>query len=185
MSDDLVDAGTSVHATPGLLNIVLPGIDLDIFIDDRSAEIDPTAAATEWFAVLDANKDGMLDTDEAAPLTQAGLRFEEIDKNTDHRLSLEELRESLGKQRSYCALQVMARVGPVEDPLFSWLDTNRDGRLTTGETTAGAERLAELDRDRDGEVTLAEIPNRLACGILRGQFNRREPVRPTHRKTQR
>jgi Ca2+-binding EF-hand superfamily protein len=169
IGDDLVAAGASARAEGGRLVVELPGSKLDVSAIDLATEVDPLDAATARFAMLDVDKNDVLEGDELKALGSAdALKLEEIDSNGDGKVSLEEIKKAFGKQRSYRALQVQVRVGDAEDSLFNWLDANHDGRLTVREMLGAAERLAELDRDGDGAVSAAEIPDRLECAIIRG-----------------
>jgi Ca2+-binding EF-hand superfamily protein len=165
MSDDLVAAGAAAHPASGRLNVALAGFDLDVSVDDLATDAGPLAAATARFAMLDADKNGVLEGEE---LKAAGLDLSEVDENGDGKLSLEEIQEAAGKQRRYGWVQVQARVGEADDPLFSWLDLNHDDRLTLREMQGAAGRLGQLDADGDGVVSAAEIPDRLTCTIVRG-----------------
>ena len=68
----------------------------------------------------------------------------------------------------FASLQVEARVGPSENPLFDWFDSTQDGRLSLREIQASATRLNELDRNGDGFVGEDEIPGKISCVIVRG-----------------
>jgi hypothetical protein len=72
------------------------------------------------------------------------------------------------ERRVYGALQVRVRAGQVEDPVFGWLDVNHDGRLTPRELEGASKRLVELDREGDGLVTAAQLPEQVTCAIVRG-----------------
>ncbi len=165
LSDDLIAAGARTYRTPGGLQVELPGLELAVLVDDLAAPADPLAAAQARFALFDVDKNELLDADEAAA---AGVNLKELDENGDGTLSFAEAKEAFGEARSYRERQVQVRAGQVEDAVFSWLDVNHDDRLTPREMLGAADRLAELDRDGDGLVSAAEIPDLLTCRIVRG-----------------
>jgi Ca2+-binding EF-hand superfamily protein len=76
--------------------------------------------------------------------------------------------EEAVKPRPFSSLQIQVRAGDAEDALFSWCDANHDSRLTLREMQSAGQRVARLDASGDGTVTAAEVPDRLACAILRG-----------------
>ncbi len=82
--------------------------------------------------------------------------------------SPEDARPRVVQQPSYRATQVQARVASADDPLFSWLDANDDGRLVLREMQGAAARLAQLDQNGDGTIAPSEIPDRMTCAIVRG-----------------
>ncbi len=164
-SDDLVAAGAEVHPAPGRITIALAGFEIELSIDDQASDGSPLAAAAARFAMLDADKNGALEGDE---VKAAGLDLAQLDEDGDGKLSPDEIQRTVRKQRRYGWGQVQVRAGDADDPLFSWLDLNHDDRLTLREMQAAAARLAQLDADGNGAVSGAEIPDRLACLILRG-----------------
>ena len=169
LGEDLTAAGIRTSTTrSGGVSLDLPGCRVDFSPLDMAARIDRLAAAGAQFAALDADKNEMLDSDEWAKFgPAAGLSLESLDKDADGKLSLEEFKAALAMQPSYRELQVQARVGQADDRLFSWLDAQPDGQLTSRELLGARDRLAALDANGDGAITPAEIPDRLTCSIVR------------------
>jgi Ca2+-binding EF-hand superfamily protein len=64
--------------------------------------------------------------------------------------------------------QVRVQADDQPDALFPSLDSNSDGRLDGREIARIGHRLAQMDRDRDGQVALHEIPGSMAVGVARG-----------------
>jgi Ca2+-binding EF-hand superfamily protein len=162
-------AGVEVRSAPHALNLVLGELDLDIYVADLVGDAEKLVAAKARFALLDADSDGFLDDKELAAVdSKGGSSVESLDKDGDGKASLDEARNLLAEECLYRSALVQVSVGRAEDPLFDWLDTNRDRRLAARELLGATERLAQLDGDGDGIVTPAEIPQRLVCAIVRG-----------------
>ncbi|MQP67764.1 hypothetical protein GE253_20770 [Niveispirillum sp. SYP-B3756] len=134
------------------------------------------AAVTQWFQVADLDKDGALSRAEMQADT--ARFFQAMDKDGDHAINTRELAEY--RQARLVALRpprpdegeggrLPRRQGPPPDlPLLAGgvgggdvvmaADTNLDFRVTLEELTHKAlERLAAMDSDHDGRVTLAEV----------------------------
>ncbi|MDG5494440.1 hypothetical protein [Niveispirillum sp. BGYR6] len=134
------------------------------------------AAVTQWFQAADLDKDGVLSRAEMQADT--ARFFQAMDKDGDHAVNTRELAEY--RQARLAALRPPRpddgeggrqprRQGPPPDlPLPAGgvgggdvvmaADTNLDFRVTLEELTHKAlERLAAMDADHDGRVTLAEV----------------------------
>jgi hypothetical protein len=160
MSDDFAAAGARGRQEFGCLRIEWPDSELDVsvvdLIDDGRA---PSAAVRAPPNVPEPEKAAAETQDESTEPDAHRV-------NDDTRTPPSEQPQS-DKHRSYKEALVHVRVGAVEDPLFSWLDVNLDGRLTLREMQGAPERLASLGRDAKG-ISASEIPDRTACEIVRG-----------------
>jgi Ca2+-binding EF-hand superfamily protein len=115
--------------------------------DDPQAS--PAARLLEQF---DKNKDGYLDRDEVPERIKG--RFDQIDANSDGKLSGEELARVAGRPGLQPADQGAA---PAQDFLFRLLDTDRDGKFSKDELQNAAKVLQKLDRNKDGMIDLEEL----------------------------
>ncbi|SNR95086.1 MULTISPECIES: hypothetical protein [unclassified Azospirillum] len=137
------------------------------------------AAVTQWFQAADLDKDGVLSRAEMQADT--ARFFQAMDKDGDHAVNTRELAEY--RQARLAALRpprpdegegksLPRRQGPPADlpapagggggvgggDVVMAADTNLDFRVTLEELTHKAlERLATMDSDHDGRVTLAEL----------------------------
>jgi len=103
-------------------------------------------------AKLDSNGDGVVDRAEAAKHPRLAGKFDELDKNKDGKLAKEEMpRRHDGRhgKRGHGPREAMTR-----------LDTNKDGRISRAEATAGegkfAARFEQMDANKDGFIDRAD-----------------------------
>jgi Ca2+-binding EF-hand superfamily protein len=111
------------------------------------------------FARLDENSDGKLTKEELGERGQWALR---ADANSDGEISKDEFKAGAGR------LQDAARAFNPEQ-LFARMDQNGDGKLQKDEVRGPlAERTAEVDGDKDGEISKEEF--QAAAQRIRGLF---------------
>ena len=105
-------------------------------------------------AKLDANGDGAIDRSEAAKHPRLAAKFDELDKNKDGKLAKAEMPRHDGRgfgknDRGHGHGGMAAR-----------LDTDKDGRISRAEATAGqarsAERFDQMDVNKDGYIDRAD-----------------------------
>ena len=107
------------------------------------------------FETLDTNKDGKIDQAEAKAMLQT--RMTTADTNSDGTITLEELQAHMSARASKRAQENASR-------MMERLDTDKDGKISTAELTAMAERqedrfgriFSRLDRDDDGAISQTE-----------------------------
>jgi Ca2+-binding EF-hand superfamily protein len=160
-----VAAGTA----GGQAYLEAPGLALEFSLNDRAAAPEDASESPEsQFARLDQDSNAYLDRDEARSVEASLAAFEGLDANEDDRVDLDELRTVLVRKRAASAAQVQVTVSRERDPVFVALDWDHDGRLGAREIARAGERLASLDKDGDGKLIPAEVPDRIAIQVLRG-----------------
>ena len=114
--------------------------------------VSATSAQSAPRAKLDSNGDGIVDRTEAASHPHMVGKFDELDKNKDGKLTKDEMPVRHGRghdKRGH---------GPRE--AMSKLDTDKDGRISRAEATAGEGRMAsrfdDMDANKDGYVDRAD-----------------------------
>ena len=117
----------------------------------------PPIDPREMFARMDRNQDGKLSKDEAPPRMQEN--FDRIDANSDGGLSPEEFSRVAGAfgQRPPPGAGGLPPPGMPPMGLFSILDTDRDGEISTAEIVGAGTALLKLDRNGDGKLTPDEV----------------------------
>lgn len=116
------------------------------------------------FAEYDKDGDGFLTKGE---LPERMLdRFEQMDADSDAKVSLEELRRfaGLGTRERPAA----SGPAPENEPLLRYLDTSGDGELSVEEIADATQRLGKLDKDGNGAVDRDEIPRSAGKGRNNG-----------------
>jgi EF-hand domain pair/EF hand len=108
---------------------------------DTAAPAAKPIRTTTGMMRYDANKDGIVDRAEWNAGQQA--RFQELDKNGDGKISVQEFSPGGTTDKREAA--------------FRRLDTDRDGAVSQAEFMAQADRnFARCDADKDGKITTAE-----------------------------
>ena len=108
---------------------------------DTTAPAAKPARTTTGMMRYDANKDGIVDHAEWNAGQQA--RFQQLDKNGDGKISVQEFSPGGTTDRREAA--------------FRRLDTDRDGSVSQAEFMTQADRnFARCDADKDGKITTAE-----------------------------
>ncbi|HZX80441.1 MAG TPA: hypothetical protein VFE72_05780 [Lysobacter sp.] len=98
-------------------------------------------------AMLDANKDGVVDRAEYMK------RFDQMDRNRDGRIDASERPQRMGRGHRGAGMAM--------------LDANKDGvidRAEAAKVPRFAQRFDQLDRNRDGRIDASERPQRMARG---------------------
>jgi hypothetical protein len=124
-----------------------------------------TSAATtnpgkgNWWADADIDGDGQLSAAEAK--AQAGLdaNFSNVDADADGYVSSEEYRKYYTSERSQGELHAAAHSAVVTRDVWTKLDTNDDGKLSSSEVSANtgiSGAFSAMDSNGDGFVTQAE-----------------------------
>jgi hypothetical protein len=123
------------------------------------ATTNPPPGKGNWFADLDADGDAQLNVTEAKGNAGVSARFGSIDANADGYVTMEEYRQYFTSEKSQGELHAQAHSAVVTRDVWTKLDVNDDGKLSstevTGNTTiSGA--FSAMDSNGDGFVTQAE-----------------------------
>ena len=131
---------------------------------DNRLSVEEWPASDDTFRRVDADRNGWLSFDEflgfeTAPPQANHRRFEELDRNRDGRVTIEEWgTDAQGFQALDCdrsGLLSRDEVDGADDApadLFGSLDANRDGRVTRDEWRWSAGAFDRRDTDRDGAL---------------------------------
>lgn len=124
-------------------------------------------AAGQQMGAVDANADGAIDRAEMR--AARGEAFDKLDANRDRKLSHAEMEAARDQvyaewaQRNPNEAAAGKRPTLDLDVFFKTNDKNGDGVVTREEfLAAGDERLARLDRNKDGRITRDEVTRRAA-----------------------
>jgi Ca2+-binding EF-hand superfamily protein len=178
VTKELGEADRIAQHTPNGMLFTFDGYRLLIVLDDRAPANSGEPSVEEQFAMLDKDKNGYIDKDEAAEVApDVGRMFDEVDANGDGKVYLDELTAYRRKQQAPQLSAIRAVASDDQDVLFPLLDVNHDGRLTTRELKAARASLLALDTDGDGRISLEELPGGLTLALARGLPSNMAPRR--------
>ncbi len=123
----------------------------------------------EAFAAIDANKDGGLDETEIPTGVLREYSFEDLDQDNDGKLTHRELVEGMRAVDPIWTSQVRARGAEAPDAVFTWLDRDDNGLLSTRELLGCQERLLKLAAPT-GSLRATDFPDTYLI-----QFGRSDP----------
>lgn len=181
LTDELTGAGASVLDDDRSVSIDVSGVEVDFFVGDQTSGTDYQATARARLEALDTDSNGYLDTEEfSAAMMQFMAPFEVVDQDRDQKIHLVEITSFMKQKQASARSQIVIAAGPVEDALFSALDSDDDARLDERELAEVGRRLNALDADLDGQVSVDEIPLKLSVRIIRGlpQMGQAQYARP-------
>jgi Ca2+-binding EF-hand superfamily protein len=153
---------------------------LHVLVDDQPPQQAWQGYVKRWFANLDRNGDGFLDSREIrrapsasalqnlmrggnfSPAPNSGLTMGEVGKRRDEKVSLDELltyyrRNNAGPVQIGSNFGQFSTTDRVGQALFKHLDLNQDGKLSKEELARAEATLARLDADDDELVSAQEL----------------------------
>lgn len=131
----------------------------------------------QQFNAADADKNGYVDTKEAAQNGFVNQFFAAADRDGDGKLFKIELDAYVERQTDAQKCRTTLTVTDCGRALFEVLDTDRDGMLGLRELRATRQRLIELERGSEGGITADSIPRRYELVIARGAGAAQQGVR--------
>ena len=123
------------------------------------------------FRSIDRDNNGYIDKEEAQRLPNATLIFQDLDKDNDEKLFLEEMLAGILPLAELMQQQIRLTVTDRGRDLFRILDSDGDNRLSKREFRAMPNRAELWDKDGDGHVTLSEIQQQYHLVASQGGFN--------------
>jgi hypothetical protein len=120
---------------------------------------DPPPGKGNWFADADIDGDGKLSVGEANANASVAARFGTIDANADGYVTTEEYRVFYTGTQSQGEVHAQAHSAVVTRDVWMKLDSNDDGKLSSGEVSANSTisgAFSAMDGNGDGFVTQAE-----------------------------
>lgn len=121
------------------------------------------------FAEADADKNGYLEEMEyGRGQLIPSLNVAQADQDGDGKLFLEEVLSLVALRTIVAGSQAVIKLESANDPFLDLLDQNDDGQINQRELREAESRLAKLDKDGDGFVTLGELPQSMRMTVVRG-----------------
>ncbi len=154
--------------SPSAVRLVVAGVPIFLYHRDTVASTNFDVQAKFQVMQLDANNNGYLEPEELMVNPQANLRYESIDLDADKKVFPAELSAYLKTASRAVRSQIHARAQGLDEPLLLQLDANYDQRLDAAELLSAAERLAALDRNGDGDISIDEVPTGYQIVFARG-----------------
>lgn len=152
---------------PGRITIPLADTVLIVFAYDAVGEGSVDAQVAAQFGQLDGDDNGYLEEKEL-PEDSFGLpSFAALDVDEDGKVFEKDILAFLESRQTAWRVQVRGRAGEAPDALFTALDSNDDGRLTTREIHNADRQLGSFDVAKDG-LAVSEIPDVMLLGVVRG-----------------
>jgi len=158
----------SLAASTQRVQLRLPRTTCLIYINDQAPTTND-AEALQLLAAYDVDKNGYLEETEV-PEGQAitGDTFAAADTDSDGKLYQEELVAFTQDRSAVLHCQIRGMAIDQTDALFALLDINGDQRLDAQEIRLSNDRLLELDTNQSAELNIAEIPQAMQIGLVRG-----------------
>ena len=119
---------------PTRLSMQLPGAEVEFFVNDDASLLNTSQVVKNQFNMLDADNNDYIDEDEySGQFLGFNISFEAADADGNGMIFEEEVLAFVEIRQSVMRSQIRARAADQEDALFTFLDSNGDGRLTARE----------------------------------------------------
>jgi Ca2+-binding EF-hand superfamily protein len=138
--------------------------------------INRAALFERQFRIADADKDGVIDANEARANAFIQRFHSAADRNGDGRMTQSEFGAYLDLTNAAEEARIVLTVSDQGTALHERLDVNHDGRLSVRELRGLPSIMASLDADHDGRFSYSELPRRTQLNVGRGPFQNRNPL---------
>jgi EF hand len=138
--------------------------------------INRAALLDNQFSNADADKDGVIDANEARANPFIQRFHSSADRNCDGRMTQSEFRVYLDLTNAAEEARIVLTVSDQGIALHERLDVNHDGRLSVRELRGLPSIMASLDADHDGRFSYSELPRRTQVNVGRGPFQNRNAL---------
>jgi Ca2+-binding EF-hand superfamily protein len=166
---DAESSSAGIVEQPNSVSLSIGGAIVTCYVNDTVAGGEYAERAMQLLRTFDQNNDGYIEQAELPESFQPQIgRFEALDADENGKVYPGEIETYLRQQQAGQRAQIHARVSDVEDTLFATLDADQDGRLTSHELEAAAQRLRTLDADGDELLIPEEVPQVLEIAMARG-----------------
>lgn len=156
--------------SPASVRVVIAGVPVVLYHRDTMSSLDFNQQGESLVMLNDANKNGYLEPIEGMDNPRLSMRYESVDLDGDEKVFPAEVAKALETMTLAVRSQIHSRAQAMEEPLMLQLDTNYDQRLDAAELLAAADRLAALDSNGDGDVSLDEVPTGYSIVFARGDL---------------
>lgn len=171
-SEGMIDIRTSAD---GWVVVAIGGVQFEIGAGNRAA-FSVKQFYKMQFQAADGDKNNYLEKGETQRTPVLAAAFAAADINTDGKLYEQELDEFLDRGEAAARNRVELTISDQGRNLFEILDVNRDRRLGPLELAGAASRMLPWDADKDGCVSIGEIPRHYRLGFGRGQASFPGPI---------
>lgn len=174
MAASLSGKAEAVAAADGQITLKLPGKNLVFAAGDDGLVTQQSASFARNAELIlgqyDADKNGYLEKKEleTAGNQNFALQFDLWDADGDGKVFASEIKTAYERQQAPLFSMIRASVVELGPAFFTPLDETGDGRLSLREMRSAAIRLASLDKNRDGQITLDEMPGEIRLTFGRG-----------------
>lgn len=156
--------------TGNKVSLALGAIDVDLrAVSSQLASFDTRQLFKLRFRMADRDKNKYLDEQEFSGVDLPNANFKVVDADADGKVFEEELLNYCDRDSAAAQSRVTMTVASDGKSLFEILDANLDRRLSLRELSGAADRLAEYDRDGDGQIALSELAGRFRITIELGK----------------
>ena len=178
-------AAEALTSGEGSVAVRFPEFELCFLVSPPRRVLDPVAQARIFLETFDRDGSGDIELHEMGEGNQE--LFSRLDADSDGRITAAEVMADYVRQDAQRSTLVYASASEIAPPFFVLLDADGDQRLGLREMQAARKKLAAFDKNGDGKITAAEMPETIVITLNRGLANfsslrMRDAPRPARRK---